>query len=644
MKDIKVKETNTKPRIRTTASRMPKELVRKTVLETKEKSRKLSDVTERETGAESPTEYASGKITMAEERIGSEAGSAIYRGGRKMAEKVRQKKQEQKKEQQSTQTVREAQEQAETDVQTDRARQSEGSKIRTREWETVQADGQTGQKTEVGNFAQKELKKKQAVKQRLGKELIEAEDISSVQRVGAVERTDIRIQGKGRSTEGSGTAPVRIKTKPSAKEFLPVSQNGTIKTAPRIVKTSALSIETPGMQHAIQKKQAKKLAKTAQQAVIRSMQQTKNAAKASKTTARGITAAAKATATAIKSMFAVFGAVGGIIIALLIVIVGIIGGAAFSGNSQSAKPLTQEVISYTPVIQKYAAQYGIPEYVDVIKAIMMQESAGQGTDPMQSSECPYNTRFPNTPGAITEPEYSIQVGIQYYADCIKEAGCKSPQDMDKLKLSLQGYNYGNGYITWAIRNYGGYSEANALQFSQEQAAAHGWARYGDPEYVPHVLQYYAGGGGFLTGLFGNSQIVSVALSQLGNEGGQKFWSWYGFDHHVAWCACFASWCADQSGLITSGVVPKFSLCDDGIAWFKAQNKWQGSSFTPAPGTYIFFDWLRGGVRDGISDHVGIVEKCEGGIVYTVEGNSGNAVQQNSYPIGDASIMGYGLVY
>lgn len=216
--------------------------------------------------------------------------------------------------------------------------------------------------------------------------------------------------------------------------------------------------------------------------------------------------------------------------------------------------------------------------------------------------------------------------------------------MDKLKLSLQGYNYGNGYITWAIRNYGGYSAANALQFSQEQAAAHGWARYGDPEYVPHVLQYYAGGGGFLTGLFGNSQIVSVALSQLGNEGGQKFWSWYGFDYRVAWCACFASWCADQSGLIASGAVPKFSLCDDGIAWFKAQNKWQGSSFTPAPGTYIFFDWLRGGVRDGISDHVGIVEKCEGGIVYTVEGNSGNAVQQNSYPVGDASIMGYGLVY
>lgn len=73
-------------------------------------------------------------------------------------------------------------------------------------------------------------------------------------------------------------------------------------------------------------------------------------------------------------------------------------------------------------------------------------------------------------------------------------------------------------------------------FPMEQAASHGWSAYGDPEYVPHVLRYYSSGGLF-AGLFGgNGQIVSVALTQLGNEGGQKFWSWYGFDSHVAWCA------------------------------------------------------------------------------------------------------------
>ena len=219
------------------------------------------------------------------------------------------------------------------------------------------------------------------------------------------------------------------------------------------------------------------------------------------------------------------------------------------------------------------------------------------------------------------------------------AGCTSPQDMDKLKLSLQGYNYGNGYITWAIRKYGGYSAENALQFSNEQAASHGWSAYGDPEYVPHVLRYYSSGGLF-AGLFGgNGQIVSVALTQLGNEGGQKFWSWYGFDSHVAWCACFASWCGDQAGLIESGKMPKFSLCDDGIAWFQSKGKWKSRGYSPAPGTLIFFDWN----GDGTSDHVGIVEKTEGSTVYTVEGNSSNAVNQRSYDINNGTIMGYGIL-
>lgn len=119
------------------------------------------------------------------------------------------------------------------------------------------------------------------------------------------------------------------------------------------------------------------------------------------------------------------------------VIVGIIIGAMFSRSFQSAEPLSQEVLSYTPTIQKYTSQYGIPEYVSVLQAIMMQESGGKGTDPMQSGECPYNTRFPNSPNAITELNYSIQVGVQYYASCVAEAGCTSPYDMDKLKLSLR---------------------------------------------------------------------------------------------------------------------------------------------------------------------------------------------------------------
>lgn len=247
------------------------------------------------------------------------------------------------------------------------------------------------------------------------------------------------------------------------------------------------------------------------------------------------------------------------IVILFVIMLGVIGGFLFSSSSKRTLPLSQEVLGYTPVIQRYAQEYGIPEYVQVIQAIMMQESRGRGLDSMQASECPYNTRYPNSPNAITDPEYS----------------------------------------------------ANARLFSQQQAASHGWRGYGDPEYVLHVLRYYSEGNLF-AGLFGNSQIVSIAMSQLGNEGGEKFWSWYGFSSREEWCACFVSWCADQSGLIANGTAPRFSLCSDGMGWFQSSGRWQGNTFQPSAGTIIFFDWN----GDGNPDHVGIVEKCENGKVYT----------------------------
>lgn len=157
------------------------------------------------------------------------------------------------------------------------------------------------------------------------------------------------------------------------------------------------------------------------------------------------------------------------------------------------------------------------------------------------------------------------------------------------------------------------------------------------KYVPHVLRYYSGGSLF-AGLFGNEQLVTIARTQLGNEGGQKFWSWYGFSSREEWCACFVSWCADQSGLIANGSVPRFSLCDDGVIWFQSQGKWQGAGSIPASGSIIFFDWN----GDGTSDHVGIVASCDGTTVHTIEGNSGDAVRERSYGIDNGTIIGYGF--
>jgi len=90
--------------------------------------------------------------------------------------------------------------------------------------------------------------------------------------------------------------------------------------------------------------------------------------------------------------------------------------------------------------------------------------------------------------------------------------------------------------------------------------------------------------------------------------------------------------------IETGIIPKFSLCSDGVAWFQQHGQWQDGSYTPKAGDIIFFDWE----SDGNSDHVGIVEKIEDGIVYTIEGNSDDACKQRNYPIGSSVVCGYGI--
>ena len=139
---------------------------------------------------------------------------------------------------------------------------------------------------------------------------------------------------------------------------------------------------------------------------------------------------------------------------------------------------------------------------------------------------------------------------------------------------------------------------------------------------------------------GDGGLVTVALSQIGNIGGDPYWSWYGFTSRVEWCACFVSWCANECGYIEAGVIPKFALCDDGVNWFRERGLWQDNSYEPRAGDIIFFDWDSDG-QDGSSDHVGIVDRVENGVVYTVEGNSGDSCRQNSYSIGYYEILGYG---
>lgn len=146
---------------------------------------------------------------------------------------------------------------------------------------------------------------------------------------------------------------------------------------------------------------------------------------------------------------------------------------------------------------------------------------------------------------------------------------------------------------------------------------------------------------------GDDAIVKAALSQVGNAGGEPYWSWYGFNSRVEWCACFVSWCFNECGYLDTGTAPKFAGCVSGVEWFRSREQWADNTVNPSPGMIVFFDWNdpngASGPQDGEADHVGIVEKCENGIVYTIEGNSGDACRQNQYPVGYYEILGYGIL-
>ena len=498
-------------------------------------------------------------------------------------------------------------------------------------------------KDKIADFKQKRAAK--AAEQRMERNMSEQHGLQI--RHGTASRSaapDMPQSGKSQLIKTRQQSRKTIKTTArNAEKAVKSTAKGSVKTAERGVKTaqatSKATIKTAEQTAKATKEAAKASAKAAQKAAQAAKATAKATAEATKTAVRATIAAVKEIIAGTKALISALIAGGwvSVVIILIVVLLGcavsLFGGG---GGSNAYTPVSAEGEAYEPLIQKYAKQYGIPEYVELIKAVMMQESGGRGLDPMQAAEGSFNTRYPHEPNGIQDPEYSIQCGVQELKAALISAEVENPIDMEHIKLALQGYNFGNGYISWAKTNYGGYSYANAVEFSTMQAQRLGWESYGDTQYPAHVLRYYPYGRAFTSG--GNQAIVEVALTQLGNEGGQPYWSWYGFDGRVEWCACFVSWCADQCGYLDSGIVPKFAGCVDGANWFKGNGQWQDRNYEPTAGTIIFFDWE----NDGETDHVGIVEKCENGVVYTVEGNSGDACRQNQYSVGSSSIYGYGI--
>lgn len=504
------------------------------------------------------------------------------------------------------------------------------------------AQQQAARKAAAENIVMRKQEQRNTLRSELAQNINASESIpqsttSVSSSIGALNPSPAQNPGNGGSVPEISTRPLEVPIKKKASVPIRTRQGAVPIKTPEGAATKAADTTTAQAFREAKKATVAAAQKNAHAAATAGRRTEIAAKKAAELTAK----LARSAAEAAKNLYAMIAA-GGAASVLVIAVIVLIGcGAVIFGSqdeSTETLPLSAEVEAYEPVIRKYAKQYGIPDYVLLIQAVMMQESGGRGNDPMQASECGYNTQYPRTPGGITDPEYSIAVGIQNLADCLQTAGAESPIDLDHIQLALQGYNFGSGYITWALQKYGEYSRANAIEFSLKMAEQMGWNSYGDKQYVPHVLRYYPIGKVFYNPEGGDA-IVDVALTQVGNVGGEPYWSWYGFSNHVEWCACFVSWCADQSGYLDSGAYPKFSGCVFGMQWFQQRSLWLDGSTEPAPGMLIFFDWA---TQDGVPDHVGIVEKVENGMVYTVEGNSRDMCRQKQYSLGSGVILGYGM--
>lgn len=449
--------------------------------------------------------------------------------------------------------------------------------------------------------------------------------------VKAVQETQKTVKQTARS---SGKKTIKTVGKGSAK-----TAQKTVKTAEQTAKTS---IKTT--------KQAAKAAQKTAQATAKAAQRAAQAAKATaKAVATGVKAAVKATIAAVKAIIAATKALiaaiaaGGwiavvviIVICLIALLLGSVFGIFFSGEDSGTGMSMQTVVQEinTEYDTKLQAEKDAVTY-DVLE---MSGSRAVWKDVLAVYAVKTNTDQDNPQEVATMDDGKKQI----LTDIFWEMNQISSRTESKTETQISETDDGHGNIvqteTTVTHTYLYITVSHKTV--DEMAAQYGFNQE-QKDYLAELLKDENNSmwSAVLYGIsYSSDQIVTVALSQVNNVGGEPYWSWYGFNSRVEWCACFVSWCANECGYIDTGVIPKFAGCVNGVQWFKDRGQWLDGSAEPVPGMIIFFDWD----SDGESDHVGIVEKVENGIVYTVEGNSGDSCRINQYFVGHYEILGYGV--
>lgn len=460
-----------------------------------------------------------------------------------------------------------------------------------------------------------------------------------------------------RVRRSADTTQKAIKTVDRSGKTIKQTAKSTGKAA---VKTTQKSIKTAEQTARTAIKTTQAAAKTAQKTAQATAKAAKTAAQtaraAAKATAAGIKAAVKATAAAVKAivagtkaLIAAIAAGGWIAVVVIIVIclIGLIVGSCFgiffsgedSGTGQTMRQAVQEINA------DYQSQIDTTRATIIYDELEMSGSRAVWPEVL-AVYAVKTTTDPDDPQEVATVDNAKKAILK---DIFWRMNELSSRTESKTEEVITETDDGHGNIvettTTVTRTYLYITVSHKT--ADEMADLYGF----NEEQRQQLSELLAEENNSLWSAVlygisvGDGEIVTVALSQVGNVGGQPYWSWYGFDGRVEWCACFVSWCANECGYIDSGVIPKFAGCANGVQWFKDRGQWQDGSFKPSAGQIIFFDWDNkgsSGPQDGQSDHVGIVEKCENGIVYTIEGNSGDSCRQNQYPVGYYEILGYGI--
>ena len=485
--------------------------------------------------------------------------------------------------------------------------------------------------------------KKQAEKQAARKTRQAADRISEPVRTLRQERGAVKTLDRGKKS---------IKTVDRGRKTIKQASStakGTIKTTSKSIKTAEktakASIKTTQQAAKAAQRTAQATARAARAAAHAARAAARAAVVAAKVAAKATIAAVKAIIAATKALIAAIAA-GGWIAVLVIVIICLIGlligscfGIFFSGEDSGSGYTMQNVVQ--EINDDYQQQ------IDTTKANLshdvLEMSGSRAVWPeVLAVYAVKTTTDPDNPQEMATIDDSKKAIL---TDIFWEMNQISSRTETRTETVITETDDGHGNIVE--------TESTVTQTYLYITVSHKTAeemaeQYGfDKEQKEQLAELLAEENRSLWSavLYGiyteDGAIVSVALSQVGNVGGEPYWSWYGFDSRVEWCACFVSWCANECGYIDTGVIPQYAGCVNGVQWFKDRGQWMDGSAEPAPGMIIFFDWDDENGQDGLSDHTGIVEKVENGRVYTIEGNSGDSVRQNSYPVGHYEVLGYG---